>query len=201
MREKIMQAVDIASVDELVALPPTIFGVIRWKKYIGRPAGHLCSGFDIRVEEHTATQFRALGGGKYEPIPGTGIWKDVNDALVCQELPDEGDYHKLGFQIRGRDIHLNAFPDGQYRITPTLTGMWTRSTPVVLLGSRSIEPKSAYVVLKKDDHIQSVEFELVQRPRPWATIFGAAIAGALVGSVLRRANPTPSYPVRSGPGD
>jgi len=142
-----MQAVDIASVDELVALPPTIFGIIRWKKYIGRPAGHLCSGFDIRVEEHTATQFRALGGGKYEPIPGTGIWKDVNDALVCQELPDEGDYHKLGFQIRGRDIHLNAFPDGQYRITPTLTGMWTRSTAVVLLGSRSIEPKSAYVVL------------------------------------------------------
>jgi len=121
----------------------------------------------------------------------------VSDALVCQELPDEGDYHKLGFQIRGRDIHLNAFPDGQYRITPTLTGMWTRATPVVLLGSRIIEPKSAYVVLKKDDHIQSVEFELVQRPRPWWTIFGAAIAGALVGSALRRANRISSDLVRS----
>ena len=191
-----MQAVDIASVDELVALPPTIFGVIRWKKYIGRPAGHSCSGFDIRVEEHTATQFRALGGGKYEPIPGTGIWKDVNDALVCQELPDEGDYHKLGFQIRGRDIHLNAFPDGQYRITPTLTGMWTRATPVVLLGSRSIEPKSAYVVLKKDDHIQSVEFELVQRPRSLAMILSAAVAGAIVGSALQRGTPNIPYRIR-----
>jgi hypothetical protein len=196
-----MQAFDTVSIDELVALPPTIFGVIRWKKYIGRPAGHPCSGFNIRVEEHTATQFRAVGGGKYEPIPGTGIWKDLNDALVCQELPDEGDDHKLGFQIRGRDIHLNAFPDGQYRITPTLTGLWTRATPVVFLGSRNIEPRSAYVVLKKDNHVQSVEFEVVQRSRPWWTIFGAAIAGALVGSVVRRANPNRFNLLRSGSDD
>jgi hypothetical protein len=28
------------------------------------------------------------------------------------------------------------------------------------------ELKSASVVLKKDDHIRSVEFEVVQRPRP-----------------------------------
>jgi hypothetical protein len=196
-----MQAFDTVSIDELVALPPTIFGVIRWKKYIGRPAGHPCSGFNIRVEEHTATQFRAVGGGKYEPIPGTGIWKDLNDALVCQELPDEGDDHKLGFQIRGRDIHLNAFPDGQYRITPTLTGLWTRATPVVFLGSRNIEPKSAYVVLKKDNHVQSVEFEVVQRSRPWWTIFGAAIAGAMVGSAVRRANPNRFNLPRSGSGD
>jgi hypothetical protein len=196
-----MQAFDTVSIDELVALPPTIFGVIRWKKYIGRPAGHPCSGFNIRVEEHTATQFRAVGGGKYEPIPGTGIWKDLNDALVCQELPDEGDDHKLGFQIRGRDIHLNAFPDGQYRITPTLTGLWTRATPVVFLGSRNIEPRSAYVVLKKDNHVQSVEFEVVQRSRPWWTIVGAAIAGALVGSAVRRANPNRFNLLRSGSGD
>ena len=113
-------------------------------------------------------------------------------------MADEGDYHKLGFQVWGRDIHVNAFPDGQYRITPTLTGMWTRATPVVLLNSRIIEPKSAYVVLKKDDHIQSVEFELVQRPRPWATIFGAAIVGALVGSAVQRSNRIPSDLVRSG---
>ena len=88
-----MQAFDTVSIDELVALSPTIFGIIRWKKYIGRPLGDLCSGFNIRVEEHTATQFRAVGGGKYEPIPGTGIWKDVVDAVSCREL-DEGDYHK-----------------------------------------------------------------------------------------------------------
>jgi hypothetical protein len=62
-------------------------------------------------------QFLVVGGGKYEPIPGTGIWKDVADSLACRELADEGDYHKLSFQIWGRGIHLNAFPDGQYRIT------------------------------------------------------------------------------------
>ena len=139
-----MQAFDTASIDELVALPPTIFGVIRWNRYIGRPAGDLCSGFNIRVEEHTATQFRAVGGGKYEPIPGTGIWKDVVVTLFCRELPDEGDYYKLCFQIWGPGIHLNAFPDGQYRTTPTLKGLWRRANRVVLVfGSRTIEPKSA----------------------------------------------------------
>jgi len=71
----------------------------------------------------------------------------------------------------------------------------------VLLGSRMIEPRSAYVVLKKDDHVQSVEFEVVQRPRPWQTIFGAAIAGALVGAALRRVNPISSNLVRSGSDD
>ena len=195
-----MQAFDTVSIDELVALSPTIFGIIRWKKYIGRPLGDLCSGFNIRVEEHTATQFRAVGGGKYEPIPGTGIWKDVADALSCRELADEDDYHKLSFQIWGRDIHLNAFPDGQYRITPTLKGMWSRANPVVLFGYRTIEPKSASVVLKRDNHIQSVEFELVQRPRPLGTILGAAIVGAIAGSALQRVNPIASYLVRSGRG-
>jgi len=187
-----MQALDILSIDELVALPPTIFGAIRWNKSIGRPAGDLCSGFNIRVEEHTATQFRAVGGGKYEPIPGTGIWKDVVDSLTCRELPDEGDYHKLGFQVW--NVHLNAFPDGRYRITPTLKGTWGRPTPLFLLffGSRAIEPQSASVVLKKDNHIQSVEFELVQRSRPLATIVSAAVVGAIVGSALQRGRPNTS---------
>ncbi len=110
------------------------------------------------------------------------------DSVSCWDLPDEGDYHKLSFQIWGRGIHLNAFPDGQYRITPTLRGMWTRANPVaiVLFGYRTIEPKSVSVVLKKDNQIQSVEFELVQRPRLWGTILSAAIVGALVGSALQR---------------
>jgi len=192
-----MEAFDTASITELMGLPPTTFGVIRWNKYIGRPAGDLCSGFNIRVEEHTATQFRALGGGKYEAIPGTGIWKDVVDTLSCRELPDEGDYHKLSFQIWGRGIHLNAFPYGQYRITPTLKGTWSRANPVQLIfGSRTIEPKSASVVLKEADHIQSVEFELVQRPRSLAMILSAAVAGAIVGSALQRGTPNIPYRIR-----
>ena len=194
-----MQVLDAVSIEDLVALPPMIFGIIRWKKYIGRPMGDLCSGFNIRVEEHTATQFRAVGGGKYEPIPGTGIWKDVMDAVSCRELADEGDYHKLGFQVWG--VHLNAFPDGRYRITPTLKGTWNRPVnPVLFFGSRAIEPQSFSVVLKKDDHIQSVEFELVQRPRPLGTILSAAVVGAIVGSVLQTAQPNRWLSARSGPG-
>jgi hypothetical protein len=64
-----------------------------------------------------------------------------------------------------------AFDDGHYRITPILKGMWSRPTnSVVFFRTRPIEPKSASDVLKKDDHIQSVEFEVVQRPRPWRTL-------------------------------
>jgi hypothetical protein len=191
-----MQVLDAVSIEDLVALPPMIFGVIRWKKYIGRPMGDLCSGFNIRVEEHTATQFRAVGGGKYEPIPGTGIWKDVVDAVSCRELADEGDYHKISFQVWG--VHLNAFPDGRYRITPTLKGTWSRPNPVavVLFGYRTIEPQSFSVVLKKDDHIQSVEFEVVQRPRPWRTILSAAVAGGIVAAALQRGSLNKSFVVR-----
>jgi hypothetical protein len=188
-----MQVLDAVSIEDLVALPPMIFGVIRWRQYIGRPPGDLCGGFNIRVEERTATQFRAVGGGKYEPIPGTGIWKDVVDAVSCRELADEGDYHKLSFQIWGRGIHLNAFPDGRYRITPILKGIWSRpANPVLFFGSRTIEPQSFSVVLKKDDHLKSVEFEVVQRPRPWRTILSAAVAGTIVGSVLQRGRPSRS---------
>jgi hypothetical protein len=35
-------------------------------------------------------------------------------------------------------------------------------------------------VLKKDNHIQSVEFEVVQRPRPWRTFSSVAVVGAIV---------------------
>jgi hypothetical protein len=54
------------------------------------------------------------------------------------------------------------------------------------------EPQSFSVVLKKDDHIQSVEFEVVQRPRPWETILSAGVAGAIVRPVLQRGRPSTS---------
>ena len=52
------------------------------------------------------------------------------------------------------------FPTGGIESRQTLKGTWSRP-PIRLLffGSRTIEPKSVSVVLKKDDHIQSVEFE------------------------------------------
>ena len=63
----------ILSIDEVLRLPPRIFGTIRWKKSIGRPTGDLCAGFSIKVEEHTATQFLSGPGGIHIPKPGTGI--------------------------------------------------------------------------------------------------------------------------------
>ena len=149
--ETMAEIFTILTDDELLRLPPMILGTIRWRKYIGQPAGDYCSGFNIRVEEHTATEFRAVGGGKYERIPGTGIWKDVVDALSCRALPDEGDDHVLGFHVTGPRIHLNAFPDGMYRITPTLRGRWRASLLVFAAGYRDVEPSSAYVELKKDN--------------------------------------------------
>jgi hypothetical protein len=149
------------SLEQLLALPPLIFGTIRWKSSIGVPSGDLCSGFSILVEEHTATQFRDAGGGHYEPIPGTGIWKVVSDSLACYVLSTEGDNRAVGFRVTG--LHLNVFPDGRYRITPRLKSNWRPSGLLAALSYRTIEPISASVVLKKDDHIQSVEFEVVRR--------------------------------------
>jgi hypothetical protein len=110
---------------------------------------------------HTATQFRDAGGGHIEPIPGTGIWKVVTDSLACHALSPQGDDRAVSFRVTG--LHLNAFPDGQYRITPRLQGNWRTSGLLAALSYRAIEPISASVVLKKDDHIRSVEFEVVRR--------------------------------------
>ena len=189
-----MQSFEPVSIEQLVALPPTIFGVIRWKKYIGRPTGDLCGGFNIRVEEHTATQFRAVGGGKYEPIPGTGIWKDVADSVSCRGLPDEGDYHMLSFQIWGPRIHLNAFPDGQYRITPTLKGLWIPGSVVVLFGSRTSSQEARLSCSKRITKFRALEFEVVQRRRFFGSILGAATVGLVLGLVLQRAKPNTSSP-------
>jgi hypothetical protein len=59
-------------------------------------------------------------------------------------------------------VHLNGFPDGQYRIKPELTGNWDVSRLQTMLGFRRIEPMAFYVSLTKDQHIVSVDFEVVQ---------------------------------------
>ena len=156
-----MKTVQRISIEEFLRLPPTIFGTIRWNSGIGMPAGDLCSGFEILVEEHTPTEYRAIGGGKYEPIPGTGIFKVVKEALSCRALAAQGDQQAISFHIIG--LHLNVL-DGYYRITPKLRGNWQRSNlAFVLLGYRAIEPIYAVVRLKESDRIQTVEFEVVRR--------------------------------------
>jgi hypothetical protein len=157
----------LLSVEQFVRLPPMILGTIRWKKNVGDPTGDRCSGFDILVEEHTATEFRDLGGGHYGPEPGTGIWKVVLDAVSCRALADEGDDHGISFQVSG--LHFNMPLDGFYRITPRLKGRWGASGNwgpsgiLALLSYRSLEPISASVVLKKDAPVQTCEFEVVRR--------------------------------------
>jgi len=149
------------SLEQLSRLPPSIIGTIRWKSGIGKPTGELCDGFSFLVEEHTATQFRDVGGGKYEPIPGTGIWKVVTDSVACRTLSTGDDHYAVGFHITG--LHLTAFPDGQYRITPSLNGAWQPVGILALLARRVIEPMSASVILTDDKRIQSVEFDVIRR--------------------------------------
>ncbi len=156
-----MNTSQLLSFEQLVRLPPMIFGIIRWKKTVGDPTGDRCAGFDIRVEEHTATEYRDLGGGHYGPEPGTGIWKIVSDSVSCRPLADQGDDHVISFHVTG--LHFNMPLDGYYRITPSLKGNWRPSGIFSLLSYRAIEPLSASIVLKKDNPVQSCEFEVVRR--------------------------------------
>jgi hypothetical protein len=157
-----MSSSPFLSVDQLNLLPPLIFGVIRWKGAIGDPIGDRCGGFDILVEEHPATRFRDAGGHA-EPSTDPDIWKVVSDSVSCQALPDQGPEHAIRFRVTG--LHLNGFPDGGYRITPSLSGNWSSSGVLALLGYRVIEPARVYVALTKDNHFRGVEFEVVRRGR------------------------------------
>lgn len=150
------------TLEQLARLPPTIVGTIHWKSSAGVPAGDLRSGFSIRVEEHTASQFRDAGGGHYEKIPGTGIWKDVPaDSVLLRPGTTEGNDCSVSFTVTG--LHLNAFPDGKYRITPVLKGDWRPSGMLAALGHRDIEPTSMSVGLEKDHPLKSMDFEVVRR--------------------------------------
>lgn len=146
--------------DEVYRLGPMLFGRIRWAKGLGSPVGS-SSGFTVLAEEHTASQFR-VGTGGIEVIPGTGIWKTIDESLPCRRLPDEGDQHVVGFTVPG--VHLTAFPDGAYRVTPSLSGKWSRPWLQRRLGFRRIEPRSHTVTLTQGQHIRSVDFEVVYQP-------------------------------------
>ena len=150
---------EILSDEAVSQLPPMLFGKIRWSKHIGGPIGNPCSGFAIFVEEHTVSQFH-MGADGPEVIPGTGIWRVAVDSAPCWTVPDEGDMRVVRFNVP--DVHLNGFPDGQYRIKPDLTGNWGESRFQMRLGFRRIEPMAFYVSLTKDQHIVSVDFEVVQ---------------------------------------
>ena len=150
---------DFLSDKQVAELPPLIFGTIRWKSSVGVPTGDLCSGFNILVEERPVSRFQSLPGGLYEQIRFK--WEVVKDSIVCRTLSTEGDNRAIGFHVTG--LHLNGFPDGAYRITPSFRGNWHFAGLLAPLGYRVIEPIRWYVVLKKDDHIQSVEFEVVRR--------------------------------------
>ena len=152
---------DTLSQDAVHRLPPMLFGRIRWAGGTGSPVGEPCSGFTVLVEEHTASQFR-IGPGGVEVIPGTGIWKTVTQSATCRALPDEGGRRVVGFDVP--DVHLNAFPDGKYRVTPTVTGRWDTSGILVRLGSRRMEPRSVYVSLTPGQHIRNLDFEVVHEP-------------------------------------
>ena len=145
---------------EVLALPPMLFGHIRWQKGLGAPIGDPASGFRVQCQEHTVSQFR-IGPAGPEVIPGTGVWKAAV-TVPCTADPDQGDQHVVRFIVP--DVHLNMFPDGKYRVTAELTGNWSLSPIQKYLGFRRIEPLAYQVSLTKENHIASVDFEVVLEP-------------------------------------
>lgn len=151
----------LLTLEQLLRFPPTILGTIRWKKSVGAPAGDYCSGFDIRVEEHTTTDYLDGGGGQAIPDEGTGIYKPVPDSVTCRPGADYGDEHSVSFQVTG--LHFNAFPDGFYRITPTLKGNWRPSGLLAPLVFRLVEPFSDRMALTEDAPVKHCAFEVTRR--------------------------------------
>lgn len=155
------------SIEDAVRLPPMLFGVIRWKKNIGRPLGEICSGFRIQIEERTPSQFRDLGGGNFEKIPGTGEWRLVTDSAPCSPSADEDDSYVVRFNVP--DVHLNIL-DGVYRVTPQLTNQWNDGwQPWVVFRFRQLDPLAWWIALRPEKHIATVEFEVVRKRRLWVS--------------------------------
>lgn len=162
-----MSNLEKLSVLDVLKLPPMLFGVIRWKKNIGSPSGDLCSGFRIRVEERTPSQFRDLGGGNFEKIPGTGEWRLITDFAPCSPSADEDDSYVVRFNVP--DVHLNVL-DGVYRVTPQLTDQWNDSwQPWAVLRFRQLDPLAWWIALRPEKHIATVEFEVVHKRRLWVS--------------------------------
>ena len=146
--------------DAVLRLPPMLFGRIRWSKSLGAPVGDPTTGFKVQSEEHTVSKFQ-VGAGGIEVVPGTGVWKPPIP-VPCFVAPDEGDKHVVAFNVP--DVHLTGFPDGKYRVSVELTGNWGESRLQMMLGYRRIEPLAYYVTLTKEQHLVSLDFEVVQEP-------------------------------------
>jgi hypothetical protein len=142
---------------EVAKLPPMLFGKIRWNKGLGSPVGDPCSGFRVSVDEHTVSKFRNPGG---ERDPTTGLWKVTTAAAPLSVAPDEGNMHVVSFTVP--DVHLNDFPDGEYKVKAELTGNWQQSGIQTMLGFKRIDPLSYHVSLRPDRHIVSLDFEVTQ---------------------------------------
>ena len=149
--------------DAVLRLPPMIFGRIRWPKSLGAPVGDPATGFKVLAEEHTVSQFR-IGLGGIEVVPGTGIWKPPV-SVPCHAAPDEGDKHVVAFSVP--DVHLTGFPDGKYRVSAELTGNWGESRLQMMLGFKRIEPLAYYVSLTKEQHLVSLDFEVIHELWRW----------------------------------
>jgi hypothetical protein len=145
---------------DVAKLPPLLFGTIRWNRSIGRPAGDLCSGFRIRVDERTSSEFVDLGGGHYGKVPGTGIWRLVTASAPCSVAPTEGPDYVVTFTVP--DVHLNVL-DGVYRVAPDLAGAWDRSLLTRISGFRQLDPLAWYVALRPEAHIATIDFRVVRR--------------------------------------
>jgi hypothetical protein len=108
------------------------------------------------------TEYRDLGGGLYEPVPGTGIWKSEPVPVSCSTQPDEGDFHVIAFSAAGLNYYVL---DGGYQVSLQLTSDWKWPATWRLFASRHVVPDFVRFQPTKPEPWQTANFEIVRRTR------------------------------------
>lgn len=146
------------SLEELARIPPRIVGEIRWNKRIGKPAGDISSGFRIVVEEVKQSEWRDLGGGDYERVPGAR--RTITDSPQFRSLPGDLDHYVLEFTVP--NLHTTVL-DGRYVVTPQIDETkWnsSRLTVLVSAGYLLFQPLNISTPITSDNPIVFLTFDV-----------------------------------------
>lgn len=108
------------------------------------------------------TEYRDLGGGVFERIPGTGEWKPELVPVTSSTQPDEGDFHVLAFSAAGLSYYVL---DGGYEISVQLTQNWKWPASWRLFGYQKILPSFVRFQPTKPEPWHTAEFEVVRKKR------------------------------------
>jgi hypothetical protein len=146
------------SLEQVARIPPRIVGEIRWNKRIGKPAGDISAGFRIVVEEVKESEWRDLGGGNFERVPGPRT--TITDSPQFRSLPGDLDHYVLEFTVP--DLRTTVL-DGRYVVTPQIDdAKWNPSRLGVLLsaGYLLFQPLNISTPITSDHPIVFLNFDV-----------------------------------------